>query len=224
MRLLQERSMRYKLVILDFDGTIADTSEGIIDSHRFAIAQMGRETPCDEELYSLIGGNLLNIYMNHFGFPEPDAREAVRIYRQRYAEFGIHKASLYPGFRELLVALKSEGVETGIATLKAEVFAKKMVRELGVADYFDYICGMDSQDGLTKSGLVKKCVEESQCALCDAVLVGDTNGDMQGAQEAGTAFVGVSYGFGFEDGKRYEFPCCSSCGELQEYLLNSLRH
>ncbi len=211
--------MRYKLVIFDFDGTIADTSEGIMDSHRFTLAQMGRDIPCDEELYSLIGGNLLNIYINHFGFSEPDAREAVRIYRQRYAEIGIHKASLYPGFKELLIFLKSKGMKIGIATLKAEVFAKQMVEELGIAEFFDCICGMDSQDGLTKAGLVRKCASESRCALRDAVLVGDTNGDLKGAKEAGTAFVGVSYGFGFNDNTRYEFTYCASCGELQENLL-----
>jgi phosphoglycolate phosphatase len=211
--------MRYKLVIFDFDGTIADTSEGIMDSHRFALVHMGRKVPCDEELYSLIGGNLLNIYIDHFGFSDSDAREAVKIYRQRYAEIGIHKASLYHGFKELLICLKLEGMKVGIATLKAEVFAKKMVEELGIAELFDCICGMDSQDGLSKSGLVNKCVSECQCTVDDTVLVGDTIGDLNGAQEAGTSFIGVSYGFGFKKNIDYDFICCASSLELQKKLL-----
>lgn len=219
MRSLQKRSMRYKLVIFDFDGTIADTSEGIIDSHRFALTRMGREVLSDEKLYSLIGGNLLNIYINHFGFSESDAREAIKIYRQRYATVGIHKARLYPRFKELLVALKRKGLKVGIATLKAEDFARQMVEELGIAEFFDYICGMDLHDSLSKANLVKKCVSESRCTLSDTVLIGDTNGDMKGAQEAGTMFVGVSYGFGFKNGIQYSFTCCASCEELQRYLL-----
>lgn len=210
--------MRYKLVIFDFDGTIADTSEGIIDSHRFALTRMGREALSAEELYSLIGGNLLNIYINHFGFSEFDARDAVKIYRRRYAEIGIHKARLYPGFKEVLVSLKRKGLKVGIATLKAENFARQMVKELNIAEFFDCICGMDLHDGLSKAELVKKCIAESGCTVSDAVLVGDTDGDMKGAQGAGTMFVGVSYGFGFKGGTQYDFPCCENCGELQKYL------
>lgn len=211
--------MKYKLVIFDFDGTIADTSEGIMDSHRFALSQMGREEPTDEELHSLIGGNLLNIYISHFGFSEPDAREAVRIYRERYARVGIHKAQLYPGFKDVLVGLKKAGASIGIATLKAEVFANQMIKELGISEYFDCVCGMDSQDGLTKAGLVKKCVELSGNEIGDSVLVGDTEGDRKGAYGAGTDFVGVSYGFGYSDSIDYGFICCSTCKDLTKTLL-----
>ena len=37
--------MKYKLVIFDFDGTIADTSPGILDSHRFALSYMKKKYP-----------------------------------------------------------------------------------------------------------------------------------------------------------------------------------
>ena len=56
MKLLQEVSMKYKLVIFDFDGTIADTSAGIIDSHRFALSYMKKDIPSDVELRRVIGG------------------------------------------------------------------------------------------------------------------------------------------------------------------------
>ena len=211
--------MRYKLVIFDFDGTIADTSEGIMDSHRFALSQMGREIPTDEELHRLIGGNLLNIYIRHFGFSKPDAREAIRIYRERYAEVGIHKAQLYPGFKDVLEELKKAGVCIGIATLKAEVFANQMIEELNILEYFDCVCGMDSQDGLTKAELVKKCAELSGNRINECVLIGDTEGDRKGACEAGADFVGVSYGFGYSNSDNYDFICCSNCEELKKTLL-----
>ncbi len=45
MRLLQKVNMKYKLVIFDFDGTIADTSPGIVDAHRFALSYMRKNVP-----------------------------------------------------------------------------------------------------------------------------------------------------------------------------------
>ena len=209
-----------KLVIFDFDGTIADTSGGILDSHRFALSAMGREIPTAEELRSVIGGNLLNTYIERFGFAEPDAREAVRIYRERYAEVGIHKAVLYPGFADMVKELKNKGYKVGVATLKAENFAKTMLDEIGIADYFDEVCGMDQNDGLDKAGLILKCCDLCGCGKNEATLVGDSNNDFIGAKQAGVDFIGVTYGFGFNSGKKYEFKTVNSCAELLELLIN----
>ena len=42
-----------KLVIFDFDGTIADTSEGIIDAHKHTLETMGREIPSDNDIRNM---------------------------------------------------------------------------------------------------------------------------------------------------------------------------
>ena len=203
-----------KLVIFDFDGTIADTSPGILDSHQYALKGMGRIVPLEAELRKVIGGNLLKIYIEKFGFDEEQAREAVRIYRERYAEVGIHQATLYPGFKEMLVELKRKGYKIGIATLKEESFAKLMVQEMGIADFFDEICGMDSNDGLDKAGLIMKCCESCGCHKGEAILVGDSNNDWHGSQQAGVNFIGVTYGFGFKKEEKYEFTTIDKPMEL----------
>lgn len=216
MKYLHQQNM--KLVIFDFDGTIADTSEGILDSHRFALKAMGREIPCEDELRGVIGGNLLKTYIEKFGFAEPDAREAVRIYRERYAEVGIHKAVLYPGFADMVKMLKTRGYKAGVATLKAENFANIMLDEMKIASYFDAVCGMDEHDHLKKAGLIKKC-----CSLCEvdessAILIGDSNNDSKGAEEAGVKFIGVTYGFGFTPDENYSFDTANKVVEILKYL------
>lgn len=194
-----------KLVIFDFDGTIADTSEGIIDAHKHTLKTMGRDIPSDNELRSIIGGNLLKTYIEKFGFEETIAREAVSIYRERYANIGIHKAELYPGFSDMLTVLKERGYKTGVATLKAEVFAKTMLNEMGILERFDEVCGMDPNDGLDKAGLILKCAALCGTSIDQTVLVGDSNNDLSGAQKAGVHFIGVTYGFGFVPEYNYEF-------------------
>lgn len=207
-----------KLVIFDFDGTIADTSPGILDSHQFTLKVMGRNIPSKGELRNVIGGNLLKIYIDKFGFEEEKAREAIHIYRERYAEVGIHKATLYPGFKEMLAELKAEKYKIGIATLKAENFAKAMVQEMGITEYFDVVCGMDSNDGLDKASLILKCCELCGCHKEDAVLIGDSSNDYIGSQQAGVNFIGVTYGFGFKPDKEYEFITIDSPPELVNLL------
>lgn len=218
MRLLQKQNMKYKLVIFDFDGTIADTSEGIIDSHKYVLKRIGKAIPSDKELYNLIGGNLLDIYTNYFGFTENVARELVKMYRERYALVGIHKAKLYPNLEELLKYLKERGIKIAIATLKAETFAIKMVNELEISQYFDCICGMDIDDKLTKAKLVEKCMNITKCDPDNAILIGDTLNDYKGAVEADVDFLGVSYGFGLKKKSKYKFNCCDVCDEIKEYF------
>lgn len=216
------RQQDMKLVIFDFDGTIADTSGGILDSHRFALNAMGREIPTEEELRGVIGGNLLKTYIERFGFAEPDAREAVRIYRERYAEVGIHNAVLYPGFTDMVKELKNKGYKVGVATLKAETFAKIMLKELGLASCFDEVCGMDPNDGLDKAGLILKCCDLCGCRKDEAILVGDSNNDYIGSQQSGVDFIGVTYGFGFTPGEKYDFKTANTCAELLQRLIDFL--
>ena len=97
---------KFKLIIFDLDGTIADTSRGIINCHKHANAMMGNKIEDEKMLASVIGGPLLNTYRTKFGYSEADARLAVDIYRERYATEGFKEAVLYPEMEKTLIALK----------------------------------------------------------------------------------------------------------------------
>ena len=189
---------KYKLIIFDFDGTLADTSEGILNCHKHALVAMGRPEPADEELAGIIGGQLLKTYIERFGFSEEDAVKAVKIYRDRYAEKGIYEFKFYDGIKEVLTNLKERGYKTAIATLKAERFAKIMVEEKGFADLFDVVHGVDEQDILTKSDLIDMCINETNTEKVDSIMVGDSKNDAVGAQKSGIDFLALTYGFGLK--------------------------
>lgn len=220
MKLLQEVSMKYKLVIFDFDGTIADTSAGIIDSHRFALSYMKKDIPSDVELRRVIGGHLLDTYIQRFGFTELQAREAIQVYRERYAKVGIYKAELYPEFTNMVKKLHESGYLIGVATLKAEKFANIMLQEMKIRNYFNMVCGMDEHDDLDKAGLIKKCCSISDINEKNAILVGDSDNDLRGARKAGVDFLGVTYGFGFQKNQKYDFQTVDSVVDIQRYLLS----
>lgn len=212
----------YKLVIFDLDGTLADTSEGIYNAHRYTAEQMGIEL-YENSLVGVIGGELLSIYQTRFGLSAEKAREAVDIYRAWYQETGIFQAELYSGMDALLAALKSQGMKLAVATLKREDFAVKLLKSLGVAQYFDVIYGMDHADTLNKSMLIEKCLRVNNGDKNSTVLVGDSLSDLQGARLAEIDFIPVMYGFGFQNKDElpeYKFNVViEKINDLKKYLI-----
>lgn len=189
---------KYKLIIFDLDGTLADTSDGIINCHIHANEMMGKPITDRVVLASVIGGPLLDTYLTKFGYSDADARLAVDIYRERYALEGFKEATLYEGMKSTLAELKRRGYLLAVATLKAERFAIPLLTELGVAELFDLIHGVDDKDTHTKTSLVNLCISELGQVADDSILVGDSMHDATGAKGSGVDFVGALYGFGFK--------------------------
>jgi len=187
----------YKLIVFDLDGTLADTSGGIIECHRFTLNKMRGEYPSDSELNGVIGAPLLSTYMTRFGFPEDQARAAIQIYREHYASTGISNAVVYPDIPSLLSALRERGKKLAVATLKAEQFAKVMLKNLMIDKFFDSIYGVDENDSRTKSQLIEMCMIHCGISPKETLLVGDSEHDRIGAKAAGVDFAAVTYGFGY---------------------------
>lgn len=187
----------YRLVIFDMDGTLADTSLGILNSHRYAHKMMGKDNPTDADLEGVIGGPLLQTYKTRFGFTDVSAKRAVEFYRNYYQSHGIYEAVCYPDIPCLLNSLKSNGFQLAVATLKPEKFVKIMLANMGIIDCFSAIYGMDDNDERTKAQLVQMCTDSLGISKRETVLIGDSIYDMQGADKCGVSFIAVTYGFGF---------------------------
>ena len=196
--------MNYKLLVFDFDGTLADTTKGLMATHRHTNVAMGRPEPSDEVLRGIIGGPLFTTYHNVLGYSEDDARRAIDIYRSWYAENAINIADLYPKMDETLAELKKRGYLLGVATMKAESFVIKMLENLGVLKYFDVVHGVDLNDTHTKASLVTLCMTETNSKKEETVLIGDTHHDANGALGAGVDFIAATYGFEFKTPEKLE--------------------
>lgn len=186
-----------KLVIFDLDGTLMDTSPGIIHCYNYVAENFKKQKKSVEQFQNIIGGSLLYNFMHFFDMSEEEARQAISLYRNEYEKCGIHLAKVYTGMPDLLEFLKNNEVTTAVATLKRQDLAIKILDEFSIFKYFDCILGMDLNDTLTKANLIKNCMNTTLIDYKNSILVGDSFYDARGAKETGIEFVGVTYGWGF---------------------------
>ncbi len=188
-----------KAALFDFDGTLADSSEGIFRTALLTVRKLGitREYS-DEELRRFVGPPLRDCFRIAFSLDEEYLDDALRIYREEYDRSGRFGMHLYPGMKETLEDLKAMGLRLGVASYKNEHLVKACLEYLGVADLFDSAHGSSLEEDLTKGDIIRMTLADLDAEGDEVVMIGDTQADLKGADEAGTLFVGVSYGFGFQ--------------------------
>ena len=184
-------------IIFDLDGTLLDTSEGVVECARYAAERLGQPRLPREELLDFIGPPLTDSFPKHYGFDEETTKEAIRLFRQHYREGAVYKAKPYEGVFSLCDALHARGTFMAVATNKLEPMAQKLLAHFGFDRYCSPIRGADPEGRLKKADLIRLCLEELGIRPEESVLMGDTVFDAEGAAAAGVGFLAVTYGFGF---------------------------
>lgn len=195
---------KYDCILFDLDGTLANTYEGIFNSYKYTAEQMNLVLPTDKLVNEAIGAPLTTVFKEKFDLSGKDVDTATMLYRARYAEKGIYEAKVYPQMEELLFKLKQLGFKLGVATLKKEAFAVRMLEKLELEKYFDVIVGMDDNDTLDKKKIVLQAITYLDKQVDTTILIGDSIFDYVGATEANVGFIGVTYGFGIKKGDTLE--------------------
>ena len=213
----------YQTILFDLDGTLTDNSEGIIKSARFALDRMGYPNEPDSVLRRFIGPPLHDSFMNFYGFSKEKAFEAVDNYRVRYREKGVYESELFPGLREMLLALREKGAKLCVATSKPLVFTEVILKQHDVYDLFEFIVGANLDGSLTdKTEIIREVLRRIGETGEPAVMVGDRSFDIVGANNCGIQSVGVYYGFA-DPGELEEAGAtyiANTVPELQEILLS----
>ena len=184
----------FDTILFDLDGTLTDSGEGIINSVIPALEHYGLPIPDRQTLRVFVGPPLHDMFVE-FGVPADKADEAVEIFRARYNTIGKFENTPYPGIREMLAHLKSNGFSLLIATSKPERTAIEVLEHFDLAKYFDKICGASldrSRD--KKEQVIAYLLEQSRGA--QMVMVGDTAFDVIGAAAHNIPCIGVAWGYG----------------------------
>lgn len=192
----------FDYLIFDFDGTVADTGEGILKSLQYSFVAMGDPEPELSDLKKFIGPPVFYSYTHFYGISEDRVDLYVKKYRERYREKGIYESKVYDGLKNLLVSLKEKNIKVGIASSKPENLIYSVSDYLGITDMFDVIVGVKSDNSKhsTKAGLIAQAMQELGAQDKNKVLmVGDRLFDIDGAHEAGVKCCGALWGYGDEE-------------------------
>ena len=183
----------YDAVIFDLDGTLTDSEKGIRLCAEYALAKMGRPIPSPDIMRRFMGPPLADSFMRWCGMTEEEAARGTDLYRERYIPIGWRENRVYPRIRALLDGLKKRGTYLAVATGKPQHTSVEILRYFGLLPYFDAVAGPDNRDlHADKAKLIRRVLPEGK----KAVMVGDTAGDIKGAQDAGIASVAALFGYG----------------------------
>ena len=196
-----------KLVIIGFDGTIADTAPGILYCMNTTALSMGYTPVAHDALFGVIGVSLEQGFMNVYGMKPDEIEYAMNQYSKLYSIKGEEMILIYEGIDEALVKLKENGAKLAIVTHKNEKFINNMLAVYShIGSLFNTVCATNVEREMTKTDMLRKVCADLEVDPSDAMFVGDSYVDASAAEEAGVDFAAALYGWGFrskEDAEQY---------------------
>lgn len=191
-----------KLVVFDMDGTLMDSQEFIVLAMGYAFDKAGHPPPSKPDILANIGRSLEAIVVDLL--PDLDAAEnkrTVDLYRQSFielrAEMGAEaKAPLYPGALAALERLHAvDEILLGVATGKARRGLDHAYQSHDIGHYFVTSQTSDNHPSKPHPSMLHQALAETGAPVERAVMIGDTEFDMEMGRAAGFATIGVSWGY-----------------------------
>lgn len=192
---------KYSTILFGLDGTLTDSSQGIINSIIYALKKYDINDYDMTLLRKFLGPPLHESFENFMGFDKEKSLQAVKFYREYFSSKGLLENEVYGGITDLLQNLKENGKTLVVATSKPQPFTDKIMEHFDLAKYFDFIAGSNMDTTRSKKAEVIEYAL-SECNIKDkskVVMIGDRAEDMIGAQSVGIDSIGVEYGYGTFD-------------------------
>lgn len=186
-----------RLIILDFDGTLADTRELIVRTNQEVQRRMHVPVLEEARIVATIGVPLKEgIQTMYPQVRDEDLPEWVTMYRE---VFNVMKRqivpSLFPHVAETMAALHAQGCRFSVASSRGTESLMDFLREMGIAPYISYVLGADDvKRAKPHPEPVLKTLADLSIAPSEALVVGDMPVDIQMGLGAGAWTCGVTYG------------------------------
>ena len=189
--------MSYKAVIFDLDGTILDTLQDLANSLNHALRTHGYPERSVDEVRRFIGNGIRVLVQRGCpaGTPDGAQEEALATFRVHYDAHCKDFTGPYAGIHDLLAALKEHGIRTAVVSNKIEPAVIVLCDE-HFPGSFEYMVG-NRPDLAPKPSpdSVNEVIEKMGLDRADIVYIGDTEVDIQTANNAGIDCIGVDWGF-----------------------------
>jgi phosphoglycolate phosphatase len=207
--------MRYKLVIFDFDGTLADSFPWFCRILNDVADRFGfrRTQPHEIDALRTMGARDL---MRHFGIPAwkmPFIAHHIR--KRKSQELG--ETRLFDGIDRMLRNLSDAGIALALVTSNSELNARAILGADNASLIRTYECGVSM---FGKASRFRRVLRRTGMQPSDAICIGDEIRDLEAARKAGIAFGAVTWGYTIAEALLAQAPTATfhSVGEIADKL------
>jgi phosphoglycolate phosphatase len=186
--------VRFRLLVFDWDGTLADSALVIVNAIQNACLDMGQEDPGETRARYAIGLGLKEA-ISHVApkLPESEYAKFAERYRTHYFA-GDGEIPLFAGIAELLDELAERGHLLAVATGKSRAGLEHSLRISRLTGRFDATRCADEGYSKPNPEMLLTLMDRLGTQARETLMIGDTVHDLNLARNAGTPAVGVAYG------------------------------
>lgn len=188
-------------LLFDLDGTLADTKPDLHAAMNFVLRQNGLDEVPDEAITNMIGGGARMILQrgleaNKTRWDDAKLDAATEEFVLWYDQNIDGHTKIYPNLLPILDAAKAAQIPMAVVTNKRESLSAKLLYRLGLQGYFDALVGGDTLPKRKPDpDTIELALARLGCAPQDAIMVGDSEADSDGARAANVACICVSFGY-----------------------------
>jgi len=193
-----------RALIFDLDGTLIDSQRDLIRSVNAMLTEMGREQLHEDTIAGYIGHGAPQLVGRALGegATKEENDRALEFFLGYYEDHKMDTTRTYPGVPEALEHLAA--FPMAVLTNKPVRVSRRILEALGLSKYFRAVYGGNSFETKKPDPLgAQTILRELGATPREAVMIGDSEVDVQTARNAGTLAVAVNYGFGTHDRAAY---------------------
>jgi phosphoglycolate phosphatase len=193
-----------RALIFDLDGTLIDSKQDLIHSVNAMLRELGRGELAAETISGYIGHGAPTLVARALGgeCTEAERQRALQFFLSYYELHKMDTTCAYPGVAETIEKLRSTPM--AVLTNKPVRISMRILDAMGLSKYFRMVYGGNSFETKKPDPLgARTILRELGAEPHEALLVGDSQVDVQTARNAGTLAAAVNYGFGVHDRTAY---------------------
>ncbi len=186
---------RFDLIVFDWDGTLINTIDWIVHCLQLAGEHYGFKKPEPQAAKDVIGLCIDNAVAALY--PGADAvtqKDIVTLYSKTYFSKQLSQDDFFPGVHAMLLSLKDKGYRLAVATGKTRAGLVQALLATKTESVFDITRCADETASKPNPKMLHEIMAHTQTPTERTLMVGDSIHDLQMAQNAKIASVGVACG------------------------------
>ena len=185
---------KFQLLVFDWDGTLADSEACILGAMHLAVADAGLPECSNTQIRNIIGLSLDGAIESLFPQIETKKRNSIAdSYREYYFSTSTSAVPVFEGVVETLEMLNQKNYFLAVATGKSRRGLDRSLGETGLDKYFHTTRCADEAFSKPHPQMLIDIMKIFGTEESNTLMVGDSEYDLQMANNAGTESVAVSY-------------------------------